>query len=114
MDRELFGHLDRLAQRLRTFHFWSGMSIVWVAAALFIGVIYLISQATGRVPEGSLAVAATIGVLGSLLVTFASSRTARSVQQVANLVETRYPQLDSALMTAVEQQPDTIDRKSVV
>ncbi|QDU75761.1 hypothetical protein Pan97_28030 [Bremerella volcania] len=108
MDRELVSHLDRVAHRLRTFHFWSGMGIVWVSAAIFLGVIYVISQATERVLDGTFLVTAVIGVLGSLLVTWASSRSARSAQQVANLVEANYPQLDSVLLTAVEQQPDGI------
>jgi len=108
MDRELTSHLDRVAHRLRTFHFWSGMGIVWVSAAIFVGVVYAVSQATGSVFSGSFVVAATIGVAGSLLVTWASSRSARNMHQVANLVEMRYPQLDSVLLTAVEQQPDGI------
>ncbi|WDI41771.1 hypothetical protein [Bremerella sp. P1] len=108
MDRELTSQLDRVAHRLRTFRFWSGMGIVWVLAAIFIGVVYAISQVTGNILDGTLIVAATIGVIGSLLVTWGSSRSARNVHQVANLVESRYPQLDSALLTAVEQQPDGI------
>ncbi|MBA2115437.1 hypothetical protein [Bremerella alba] len=108
MDHELIIHLDRVARRLRSFHFWSGMGIVWGSAAIFIGLLYAFNQATGRILDGSVLIVAAIGVTGSLLVIWTSSRSARNVHQVANLVESKYPKLDSVLLTAVEQQPNSL------
>ncbi|RCS46429.1 hypothetical protein DTL42_15845 [Bremerella cremea] len=106
IDRELTRQLERVARRLRTFRFWSGMGVVWLCGALLVGLLYFTSKSTGHIVEGGFIWAAGFVLVGSLLVYAFSKRSGRNVRQVAHQIETHYPQLDSALLTAVEQQPD--------
>ncbi|PQO28851.1 hypothetical protein [Blastopirellula marina] len=106
IDRELTRQLDRVARRLRTFRFWSGMGMVWILGAILVGAIYFVSKSTGHIVAGGVFWATSIALIGSLVVYVVSMRSARNVRQVASRIENVYPQLDSALVTAVEQVPD--------
>ncbi len=106
INRELKHQLDRVDKRLRMYRFWSGLGIVLISTAVLTGLIYAYQRGTGNTIEGGLQLTLSVALLGSFFVIVASFFTRREQHRLAQQIESRYPQLDSVLVTALDQQPD--------
>ncbi|WP_339743148.1 hypothetical protein [uncultured Rubinisphaera sp.] len=106
INRELNYQLDRVDKRLRMYRFWSGLGIVLISTAVLTGLIYAYQRGTGNPIEGGLQLTLGVAFLGSIFVIAASFFTRREQHRLAQKIEARYPQLDSVLVTALDQQPD--------
>jgi hypothetical protein len=103
MDPRLELELSALAERIRRVNLNWGLSVCWFAAAVIAGISILIGLVTGwdaRVP----AIGAAIASLAAAFAVYWFTRAqARNLVAAARRVESRYPNLDHRLLTAMEE-----------
>ncbi|WP_437226430.1 hypothetical protein SH661x_004581 [Planctomicrobium sp. SH661] len=99
-DPRLVRRLDQVASRLRTLRGLWAAAVGWSLLAIL---IFLFRQSG----QNSWAWCAVLFGVPSILIAavLASSRRRSDLHAAAVLIEKKYPQLDSRLLTAIEQQP---------
>lgn len=106
MDYELSHQLNLVAKRFRSLRLWRGLSCIWIVAALLAAAL-LAWNRWGHPPvprfEGwLLMVAASASLIWWALV----QRYHKNSRAIARRIEANYPDLNSALLTAIDQRPD--------
>jgi len=102
MNEKLHQILQELAERRRRKRLHSGMAIVWWAS-LVIGVLLIIFKEDY---VGSLLLLLGLAAIASVLVYFLSRRGIGDSRQMAHEIEKRYPELETGLLAALDQNPD--------
>lgn len=106
IERRLQQQLDLVAARVRQVRLWWGLAIVFFTCASAGGALlwlYHFQQIYFAQSAIVLGIITSWAAAVALIVTW---RRARNYQRIANLIERQYPELDCALLTAVEQEPD--------
>ena len=108
-EKRLFQQLQRVATRYANFRFWSAMTVVWAVLALTAAILLtfrleLLWSGTSVV-IGFLAIAMILTVSAMLF----ALRNRNNYLHLAQLVESKYPELEARLMTAIQQQPELPD-----
>ena len=97
--------LDKAGRRLRHVRLVTGLAVIWLLAALGAA---LSSWWVGRGSihaEFAAAILAVLTLTTALLWTWSSYRSARDPRLLARRIEQVYPDLQSCLLTAVDQEP---------
>ncbi|HUG20120.1 MAG TPA: hypothetical protein VMM56_14140, partial [Planctomycetaceae bacterium] len=107
IDRELNIQLSRVARRVRSYRLWSGLGFAFILAAVLCGTLYLMNRSAGEAANSSLKLVLTVSAIGTLLAIFVAWRSGRNAVRLARQIEARFPELNSSLLTAIEQEPQT-------
>lgn len=105
MDRRLSRQLDMVAARIRRLRFWQAVAIAWLLTALIGAAWWALNWRAGWSVDYA---APTLGIAALLAgVTGAAwaARAARDPRQLARRIESRFPELQSSLITAVQIEP---------
>ncbi len=108
MDQHLFDRIQPVLKRANWLRFFNGLSLVWMAAAV-VALSLLVSNYSGGsyfVPGTLLPVLGGLFLLATLAWLIWSTLTRKSSSDIAQVIENHYEELDSSLMTAIEQRPD--------
>jgi len=106
IERRLQQQLDLVAVRLRQTRVWRGLAIVFLTCAAAGGVmLWLYHSREVYFAQAAIVLGIVAGWTVALVLVL-SLRKARNYRHIAVLIEQRYPELDCALITAVEQEPD--------
>lgn len=97
----LFSQLDRVAWRFRLLRMWQFMAAVWLLGAAAALTLWLLKP-----PQANpLPLVCLTTVVAALATAFLATRSARDYQWLAHRVESAFPELQTCLLTALEQQP---------
>ncbi|MCH5372936.1 MAG: hypothetical protein JJ992_03090, partial [Planctomycetes bacterium] len=105
LERHLMRELDAVAHRVRRWRLSLVLAANWLALAV-LGVFLL--WATGRqypVPPWVVPGLIIATIASSVFIWLAVRRSERDYCRLARKIEARYPELDSALLAAIEQRP---------
>lgn len=103
MDEMLYNRLAPVVRRIRFRRVATGLAIVWlIAAAVGLGLMYL-NRIELLDPSRYLGLLIGGTVVGSVMAIVIGNIRTKSVGRVAEELERRYPDLDSSLITAIEQ-----------
>ncbi|MBN1442262.1 MAG: hypothetical protein JXA90_06110, partial [Planctomycetes bacterium] len=105
ISREIAG----VAARCRELWLHRALSICWTVVSGLGAAMYLLHSARGWPSAWAVPLVAGIGIAATLVLFALSSRIARSAHSVAQRIESRYPDLDSRLLAALELKPDLPD-----
>ena len=102
-DRVLSGKLRTATQRIKRLRLRTGFGLIWliVACAGFV----LLRFGAGNDVHWWIVGLVLPGVLASCSWAFHVARSTRDLKRVARRIESKFPALDSTLVTAVEQKP---------
>ena len=104
--RGLFHELERVARRIRLTRLWSALAVNWLVWALLsIGIIVVLWPG-GTIQVSTIAALGVGAIVGALLCTWLTVRSARDHQKIARRVEARYPELNARVLAAIEQEPE--------
>src|SRR5260221_8029652 len=104
-DPLLEARLDRVARRHRQLRFWTTIGGCWVAwACLGLGLVWLERQ-SGWASSLALPLIAFLALASAFVA--ASRKSIPNLRKLAAQIESRYPELDGRLITAVQQQAQT-------
>ena len=104
MDRTLQSQLMPLVRRFHFRRTLLTLFFVWLAASAVAGVCWYFNQ-SGKIDGATTVWPILIGTgLLTPLSFWWASRTSKTAPDVAELIERQYPELDSALITAIEQR----------
>jgi hypothetical protein len=103
MNQErLLKALDQVAWRYRQLRLWQFLAGTWLLAAAFGGAFWLLKPT----PANPLPFLCAAAAVWAALAVFLALRSARDYQWVAQRVESSFPELQTCLLTALEQRPD--------
>ena len=109
MSTELRQALDQVARRFRRLRLWRGLALCWLAWSILALLLYLVSARPGfewlAGQERLISLAMMAAGTGILCGLFAG-RAARDPRWVARRIEARHPDLNAALLAAVEQNAE--------
>jgi hypothetical protein len=97
--------LRQVDKRTRDLQFWCKLGAVWAAAGLLGLGVSLIERRTGWSSVYALPAIASLGLLGAAVLMLRRKQVEPDWRGLAARVETRYPELDGRLLTAVQQHP---------
>lgn len=94
-------------RRYRAFQMWRGLALCWVLTSF--GTLALIGaqQSANWQPAWALKSLLGFAALSGLVVWYSCRRFAPDLQWIARQIEDEHPELNSLLLAAVEQQPDS-------
>lgn len=97
--------LRQVDKRERGLQFWCKLGAAWAVAGLLGLAVSLLERRTGWSSSYALPVIALIGLVSAAVLVLRRGPTAPDWRAVAARVETRFPELDGRLLTAVQQHP---------
>src|SRR5260221_9410074 len=95
--------LQRVAARERRCRLWVKLAGCWAATALGALIVFGIERQTGWASSLASSVFILLAIGAALVLLIPHARTEPDWRHLARLIETRYPQLDGRLLTAVQQ-----------
>ncbi len=98
--------LQRVATRERRCRLWVKLAGCWAATALGALIVLGIERQTGWAFSLASSVFILLAIGAALVLLVQQRRTEPDWRHLAHLIETRYPQLDGRLLTAVQQNPE--------
>ncbi len=105
----LLDELRRVTRRYRSLYVWTSIAVCSLTATVVGVVLLLLSWQVGWASTWSLP-ALEIGVVAGIgLGIFLGRRRVRDLRWLARRVEATHPELESLLLTAIEQEPDLPD-----
>ncbi|MCH8924076.1 MAG: hypothetical protein IIA67_13125, partial [Planctomycetes bacterium] len=109
IDRRLAKQLDLVARRIRLARLGAALAAVWLVAAAAGAAVLMLGrdrgwELTSMVPVLVIATLSAASLFGWL-----AMRSARNYTHLAQRIEAKFPDLNAALLTAVEQQPALAD-----
>jgi len=104
-QRTLLRQLDGVARRARQLRLWLGIAAVLFAGAAAGLVLLLLPEPLRRVGPQPAAILALSTAGAAILASLFALRSSGDHRRVARRIETRFPELDSRLLAAVEQEP---------
>ena len=96
--------LEAVAHRQRRLNFWCKLAACWGGAAFAGLFLLMLERQTGWGSSLLLPLVALGGIVAAVIVTLRHSRQQPNWRQLAQRIEALYPDLDSRLLTAVQQQ----------
>src|SRR6266581_3050547 len=106
-DPLLEARLDRVARRHSQLRFWSSLGGCWaIWACLGLSLVWLERQ-SGWGSWLALPIIALPGIVCALVVAIKARKLPVDVRRLAAQIESRFPELDGRLITAVQQQAST-------
>lgn len=106
MDETLYRRLEPVVRRIKFRRIWTGLAIVWTLAAVC-GAWLLFLNRKGSIDSGGIVWFLFGGTfIASLVAILIAVYRTRSVFEVAETLEQKYPDLDASLVTAIEQRPE--------
>src|SRR5437660_8442258 len=95
--------LQRVAQRERRCRLWVKLAGCWVATDLLALIVLVIERQTGWAFSLASSVFIVMAIGAAVVLLIQNARTEPDWRHLARLIESRYPQLDGRLLTAVQQ-----------
>lgn len=109
IHNRLLEELDRIQRRHRKLHLWRALAVGWFLVAA-VGVCMSVLASTGGwVPSWTLPLLAALACLATGVSVFLATRRTPGRLNVARQIEEEYPELDSVLLAALEQEPESPD-----
>ncbi|WP_166830229.1 DUF4175 family protein [Thalassoroseus pseudoceratinae] len=102
IDRQLARRLEPVARRLRQLRLSHGLTIIWLIAANVAVVALCLGPVSSRFTFGLIGTTCVIAVIYALCVW----RMTINDRRLAWRIESKYPDLNASLLTAIEQQPN--------
>ncbi len=106
IDRRLRRQLDEVALRYRRMRTAMWLAIAWIVLATVAVMLVSLNRSVGFYVKGEAITFVVIGCLVTLGVLFLAARAGRDPHWIARRIESKYPQLEARLLTAIEQQPE--------
>ncbi len=105
MRKELQQALEKVARRFRSARLWTTLALCWLAWAVAGLALYAAESFAhaALVPTNVLIAALAFAAVTGLALAVTALRSARDQRWVARRIEAKYPQLDTALLSAVEE-----------
>ncbi len=102
IDRQLARRLEPVASRLRQLRFSNGLTIIWLLTACVAVAALCLGPVSKQFVWG------VIGTTGAVAVIYALGvwRMTINDRRLAWRIESKYPELNASLLTAIEQQPN--------
>lgn len=98
--------LKRVSRRYRVLFDWAALCIVWLGIALFGAALWLLQWQTGWASVWTAPVLAVVTLISSGIALWFAAKRTRDPAWVARKIESKHPELDSLLLTALEQRPE--------
>ncbi len=105
----LFGELRRVTRRFRSLYAWTSIAASCLAATLLGAALLALGWRLGWASTWAAPLLAIGAVAGICLGFSQAARRLRDPRWVARRVEGQHPELESLLLTAIEQEPDLPD-----
>ncbi len=105
MRKELRQALEQVAGRFRQARLWTTLALCWLAWAV-VGLGLYLALTYGRaawVPRNGIYAALALAAITAIALAVAALRSARDPRWVARRIEAKYPDLSTALLSAVEE-----------
>src|ERR1044072_8171909 len=102
-DRLLKNVLERGNQRQSKVRLWLTLASTWGIMVLLSVVVLVLEQQTGWGSWLARPLLIATGIFAALILAFRQTRAHVDWRQLARRIETKYPQLDGRLLTAVQQ-----------
>ncbi|MHB8899503.1 MAG: hypothetical protein ACYC6Y_12205, partial [Thermoguttaceae bacterium] len=103
--RRLQDQVDDVARRYRQLYGWLACGIVWLAVAALGASVLWAGWTTGWLVFWASPLLCAVAAAATLAAAWLATRATRDPQWVARRIEARHRELDSLLVTAVEQRP---------
>ncbi|MBN1419415.1 MAG: hypothetical protein JXP34_11605 [Planctomycetes bacterium] len=97
--------VERVARRVRALRAWTALAVAAFAAAILGGIALALVSRVGPPAAWAGAVAVAVAIVAGGVAACLAARSARDPRAIARRIEARHPDLDSRLVTAVEQEP---------
>lgn len=104
--RRLWDQIDAVADRYRQLFGWLACTAVWLGSAAVGAVVMQIGWPFGVGFVWFAPLLLTVAVIASAFACWWATRPTRDRHWIASRIEARHPDLDSRLVTAVEQEPN--------
>lgn len=95
-----------LMRRKRSARLWMGLALCWLVGCLTGLAFIAVDAVSGWLPPGVLLFIVVSGVVAAMVIWMRLRRSKADWRGCAQVVETRYPELNGRLLTAIEQRPD--------
>lgn len=105
----LQSRLEPVARRRRQLRFWRRLAMGWAVAAGLAFAVYFIQRALGWASVLSLPIMALVGTVVAVIVAARGAAKEDGLREAARDVESRHPELDGLLLTAIQQKAPTPD-----
>ena len=110
-EQRLRRELEQVARRIRRNRLWFSLAMVWLLVAVA-GVVAWSMTPNLPIQSQQLAVfLLCLATVAGIVTLYMVRMSTQDLSWVAQLVEQKYPDLDSRLMTAVEQEPESGRKK---
>lgn len=104
IETELAQHLDCVGVRFRRLSTWRSLAICWFAVAVVAVLIWMLGRVLGQLPSETATILLLCATVAGIAAIIRSRRHARDLRWVARRIEERHPELQSLLLTAVDQR----------
>ncbi len=109
--RRLSDQVQEVAERYRRFFGWLACTVVWLAAAMIGAALMQIQWQFSSIAQWFAPVLLVAAVLASAVACWLAIRPTWNRRWTARCIEAKHPELDTLLVTAVEQKPPTGEAK---
>src|SRR5882672_3237074 len=98
--------LERVVSRQRRLALWAKLAACWAGAAILGLGISLLERSSGWASSLAMPIVAAIGILAAIIVLAKHGKVLPDWRDLARQIETRHPELEGRLLTAVQQPLD--------
>jgi hypothetical protein len=105
-ERRLLRQIEKVAGRLRHRQLLVGWIATWLITTLAALALVAVNRLTGWYEVRAPWILTAAATLGAMLAAWFALRSGRNPRQLAQHIETSYPELNTGLLAAVDQQPE--------
>src|SRR5437660_8481007 len=103
LEELLEARLELVRVRQRRLRLWSKLAVCWVAIAAAALLVLVVEQSVGWAFSLASAILIAASVIAAIIICATHARTRPDWRTLARQIESRFPQLDGRLLTAVPQ-----------